>query len=111
MACRTPVIGTPAGVIPELIRKHDGGVLVAPEDPADMASAIVRFARMGESEWRAFSDRAHASATGYSLEDAVDLFEAALVRTIELEGSAMPVLPAAIGPLRNRAIGENTRSE
>jgi glycosyltransferase involved in cell wall biosynthesis len=88
MACRTPVIGTPAGIVPELIRKHDGGVIVAPEDPVDMARAIVRFARMPESEWKVFSDRAHASVAGYSLDDAVDLFEAALMRTIELDAQA-----------------------
>lgn len=90
MACRTPVIGTPAGVVPELIRKFGGGVVVAPEDPADMARAIVRFARMPEGEWKSFSDRAYASVEGYTWEDAVDLFEAALYRTIELEGRPRP---------------------
>jgi len=38
MACRTPVIGTPAGPAPELLGAG-GGILVRPEDPADMAMA------------------------------------------------------------------------
>jgi len=86
MACRTPVIGTPAGVIPELIRRNGGGVLVAPEDPADMARAILRFARMPEAEWKTFSDGAFATVEGYTWDDAVDLFEAALKRAAASRG-------------------------
>ena len=39
MACRTPVIATPAGAAPELLA-GGGGILVKPEDPQDMANAI-----------------------------------------------------------------------
>ncbi len=85
MACRTPVIGTPAGVVPELIRAHGGGVVVPPEDPEAMAREIVRFARMNEAEWKQYSGRAFATVEGYSWEDAVDRFEAAMFRTVELD--------------------------
>ena len=39
MACRTPVIATPAGAAPELIAPG-GGRLVKPEDPQDLARGI-----------------------------------------------------------------------
>ena len=87
MACRTPVIGTPAGAAPELLGPdasgQPAGVLVPPEDPAAMAEAIVRVARMREDAWRAMSDRAFAVATGYTWDDATDRFEAVLQRAAE----------------------------
>ncbi len=82
MACRTPVIATPAGAAPELVAQG-GGVMVKPEDPEDMAAAIVRFARMPEAEWRRMSDRAMEIAQRYTWEQATDLFEAALRTAIE----------------------------
>jgi glycosyltransferase involved in cell wall biosynthesis len=87
MACRTPVIAVPSGAAPELV-EQGGGVMVKPEDPGDMADAIVRFAQMTETEWRGYSDRAFATVQGYTWDDAVTRFEQALVRTIELSRSA-----------------------
>ena len=82
MACRTPVIGTPAGAAPELL--SDGaGILVKPEDPEDMAKAIEKICTMPESEWRAMSDAAYVKATSYNWEDGTDLFEQALYTAIE----------------------------
>jgi glycosyltransferase involved in cell wall biosynthesis len=82
MACRTPVIGTPAGAAPELL--VDGaGLLVPLEDPEAMAQAIVRMCRMSDSQWRTISDRAYAKATDYSWDDAAAGFEAALYRAID----------------------------
>ena len=82
MACRTPVIGTPAGAAPELLA--DGaGLLVKPEDPEDMAKAIVKLCKFSESEWKTMSDTAYRRVTSYSLDDAVDLFESALKTAIE----------------------------
>ncbi len=77
MACRTPVIGTPAGAAPELIGAG-GGILVKAEEPSIMAAAILRIARMSEDEWRQMSDLAHKTAHGYTWDSACDLFEAAL---------------------------------
>jgi glycosyltransferase involved in cell wall biosynthesis len=82
MACRTPVIGTPAGAAPELLA--DGvGVLVKPEDPEDMARAIEQICKLSESEWRAMSDAAYARATSYTWEEATHCFEAALYAAID----------------------------
>ncbi len=77
MACRTPVIGTPAGASPELLA-GGGGILVRPEDPADMAAGIVRLCNLSDIEWRAMSDAAYNTATKYNWDDATDLFEKAL---------------------------------
>jgi glycosyltransferase involved in cell wall biosynthesis len=82
MACRTPVIGTPAGAAPELLASG-GGILVKPEDPEDMAKAIERICQLSDAEWRAMSDAALAEVTNYTWEDATDLFEAALYTAIE----------------------------
>jgi glycosyltransferase involved in cell wall biosynthesis len=77
MACRTPVIGTPAGAAPELLPKG-GGVLVPHDDPAAMARAIVTICTLPDAEWRKLSDAALATATGYTWEEAVDRFDKAL---------------------------------
>ncbi len=77
MACRTPVIATPAGAAPELVGAG-GGVLVRPDDPRDMARAIERVCTMPEEEWRRMSDQAYRTATGYTWDDATERFEAAL---------------------------------
>ena len=77
MACRTPVIATAAGAAPELLRKG-GGKLVAVDAPDAMAAAIVDVATASPAAWRAWSDAAYATATGYSWDDATVAFEAAL---------------------------------
>jgi glycosyltransferase involved in cell wall biosynthesis len=82
MACRTPVIATPAGAAPELLA-GGGGLLVAPEDPEDMARAIVDIARKPPESWRTMSDCACATATRYTWDDATTRFEAALRRAME----------------------------
>lgn len=81
MACRTPVIATPAGAAPQLLfGDSPGGVLLSDFRAETMAKAIVDVARMSDSAWRQMSDRAHATATSYTWDDATDLFEAALER-------------------------------
>ncbi|NUM54717.1 MAG: glycosyltransferase family 4 protein [Candidatus Hydrogenedentes bacterium] len=77
MACRTPVIATPTGAAPELVGQG-GGILVNHESPRAIADAILRVARMSDAQWRAMSDRAYETARGYTWDDAVDRFEAAL---------------------------------
>ena len=82
MVCRTPVIATPAGAAPELLEQH-GGILVKPEDPADMATAIQTMCQLSEADWKTMSDRAYETAVGYTWEDATDRFEAGLYTAIE----------------------------
>lgn len=82
MACRTPVIGTPAGAIPQLLA-DGGGIIVKSEDPEDMAKAIVKINAFSNSEWKLMSETAYTRATSYSWEDATDLFEAALATALK----------------------------
>jgi len=77
MACRTPVIATPAGAAPELLR-GGGGILVRQEDPADMAAAIVRLAEMSPDEWGRMSAAAGETSRAYRWEESSALFEKAL---------------------------------
>lgn len=77
MACRTPVIGTPAGAAPELLM-NGAGMLVNPEDPQDMARAIVQLCQMSELEWQTLSTLAYERTQSYTWETATDQFEAVL---------------------------------
>ncbi|HEY9609474.1 glycosyltransferase family 4 protein [Allocoleopsis sp.] len=82
MACRTPVISTPAGAAPELL--SDGaGMLVKHEDPQDMALAIERMCKLSNGEWQTMSDAAYAKVQNYTWDDAIELFEAALQTAIK----------------------------
>ena len=82
MACRTPVIATPAGAAPELLAKG-GGILVKPDDSASMAQAIVELCSRSDNAWRARSDNAYATVASYTWDDATDLFEAALKAAVK----------------------------
>ncbi len=77
MACRTPVIGTPAGAAPELL-SHGGGIQVPMEDAEAMAEAITHLCLLPEARWQQISDAAWHTANSYTWEDATDRFEAAL---------------------------------
>ncbi|MDB5330485.1 MAG: glycosyl transferase group 1 [Phycisphaerales bacterium] len=87
MACRTPVIATPAGAAPELLA-DGGGMLVPQENPQAMADAIESVARLDYRAWRELSDKAHATACRYTWDDATDRFEAALRRAAEKNPAA-----------------------
>ena len=86
MACRTPVIGTPAGAAPELLADK-AGILVKAEDSEDMARAIEQIYGLSDAEWRVMSDAAYARATSYTWGDAAARFEAALHTAIERRNS------------------------
>ncbi|MDY7107615.1 MAG: glycosyltransferase family 4 protein [Planctomycetota bacterium] len=92
MACRTPVIATPAGAAPELLA-DGGGLVVNREDPAGMARAIEHIAGLGDHDWRSMSEHAHATAARHTWNDATDRFEAALYEAIERErGARHPII-------------------
>lgn len=95
MACRTPVIGTATGAAPELLA--DGaGILVKPENPAEMAQAIVRIAQMSPAKWQAMSAAAYSKATCYTWDDATRQFEAAL--RVAMDRTARGVAVAPVDP-------------
>jgi glycosyltransferase involved in cell wall biosynthesis len=82
MACRTPVIATPAGAAPDLCA-GGGGILIPRDDSGAMARAIERIAAMPEAGWRDMSDKAFATASRYTWDDATTRFEAALRQAVE----------------------------
>ena len=86
MACRTPVIATPAGAAPELLA-DGGGILVASDDPKEMALSIESIITSTEKDWARLSDLAFATASRHSWDDSTDLFEAALQTAIGKEAS------------------------
>ncbi len=85
MACRTPVIATPAGAAPQLLT-DGGGILVAPEDVNDMARAIERVVTLSQAEWSRLSDCAFATAMRHNWDDATVLFEKALETAVARSG-------------------------
>jgi glycosyltransferase involved in cell wall biosynthesis len=93
MACRTPVIGTPAGAAPELL-EGGAGILVDFDNSAAMAAAIVRICTMSEQDWLAMSQIAYNTAHQYTWDDATALFEAALSVAIKRskQGGVVPVV-------------------
>src|SRR6476661_2295970 len=82
MACRTPVISTPAGAAPEIL-SGGTGILVRPEDPEEMAKAIEYICQLPNSKWQALSEAAYAKVNNYTWEDATGYFEAALKVAID----------------------------
>lgn len=77
MSCRTPVIGTPTGVAPEVIGEG-GGVLVPSDDPQEMSIAIERISRLNEPAWRELSDAAYRTASRFTWENSAEMFVRAL---------------------------------
>jgi glycosyltransferase involved in cell wall biosynthesis len=78
MACRTPVIGTPAGTAPEAIARG-GGVLVPPEDAEALARAIEDVHAMSQESWMALSASARKTAMSFSWDAAAVAFESTLL--------------------------------
>ncbi|HEX4792746.1 MAG TPA: glycosyltransferase family 4 protein [Humisphaera sp.] len=86
MACRTPVIATPAGAAPELLASG-GGLIVPHESPSAMAAAIEQICGLDDPDWRAMSEEAVATAASYNWERSTKLFEEALAEAIERQGA------------------------
>lgn len=77
MACRTPVIATPAGAAPELLTEG-GGILLESCHPAPMATALQSLLALDATQWQALSEQAFHTATRHSWEQATLQFESAL---------------------------------
>ena len=81
MACRTPVIGTPAGAAPELLA--DGcGFLIDDYSSKKMAEIIIKANCLMENEWQTMSNNAYAKAIRYSWLDAVEIFEKVILGSV-----------------------------
>jgi len=84
MACRTPVIATPAGAAPEIL-KNGGGILLSNYTVESMAKAILGINDMAESDWQMISEQAHEAVRKYSWDDATVLFEKSLLKYLNFE--------------------------
>ncbi|GAB4241782.1 MAG: glycosyltransferase family 4 protein [Elainellaceae cyanobacterium] len=82
MACRTPVIATPAGAAPELLASG-GGLLASPHGPEEMAKRIEQICDLSNEAWQTMSQVAYDEARYYTWSDATADFEAALKTAIE----------------------------
>jgi glycosyltransferase involved in cell wall biosynthesis len=84
MACRCPVVSTEVGGSMDVINPGINGYLVpVNEDAAALAKWLVHILTLSDQQWRSMSDAAYATVTGYTWDDATDLFEAALHTAVE----------------------------
>lgn len=88
MACRCPVVSTAVGGPIDRVEDGRNGYLVPVGDHAALADRLVRVLTLPDAGWRAMSEAAHATATGYTWDDAAALFERALRTAIERTGRA-----------------------
>lgn len=94
MACRTPVIATPAGAAPQIVG-GGGGILVEHENVEALAQAIVRVVTMSADQWRVMSDKAFETATRYDSRLSAQRFEAFLRQIVDEANLPMTEAPKA----------------
>ncbi len=82
MACRCPVVSTEVGGPMDIIKPGVNGYLVPCGDAVALAEKLIHVLSLSEHEWKALSDGAYATATGYTWDDATTLFETALANAI-----------------------------
>lgn len=83
MACRCPVVSTRVGGPNDIIDDGLNGFLVDVDDSDALAEKLIHVLTLSDSQWRAMSDAAYATATRYTWDDATTLLEGALQRAIE----------------------------
>lgn len=74
MASRTPVIGTPTGAAPELIREG-GGILLDSFSVEALSTALVKFKEMPPLEWQGLSMQAFETAMRCNWSDSTTSLE------------------------------------
>ncbi|MGH7804683.1 MAG: glycosyltransferase family 4 protein [Candidatus Binatia bacterium] len=72
MAAARPVIATRVGPLPEVVGEGDAGILVDPEDPADLADSLARLAGSVELRERLGAGARVRAAERFSVERMVD---------------------------------------
>ncbi|MCA9606470.1 MAG: glycosyltransferase family 4 protein [Myxococcales bacterium] len=78
MACRTPLVSTRYGGPADFVRDGENGFLAEVDDVEALTARVLEVLRLSDASWRALSERTHASAHGYTWEDAAARLEAAL---------------------------------
>ena len=82
MACRTPVIGTPAGAAPDLISK-DNGFLLANYDGESLVASMLDMIQLPSYEWHSMSQSAFETACSQDWAISAALFESLLLNTLD----------------------------
>lgn len=78
MACRTPVIATPAGAARDLVQRTNG-FLLQNYTSTHITDVVLRALQLSNAEWQQMSETARAVAAGFTWDDAADLFEKVLM--------------------------------
>ncbi len=81
MACKTPVIATPAGAATDLI-SESCGYLIPTGDPEAMARRIIDFTKMSATEWTKKSQGAYEIARSNDWDSSASALELLLLRAI-----------------------------
>jgi len=85
MACKTPVIATPAGAAPDLI-SDACGCLVPAENKYYMAQKIIEFSKMSSIEWGDKSESAYQKAIRSDWESSCSIFEKIILKELQKIG-------------------------
>ena len=83
MACRCPAVSTRCGGPMDIIEEGVNGHLVDVKDDKALAGQVLRVLSLTDNDWKRMSDAAYRTATRYTWDDATELFEQALKRTVE----------------------------
>lgn len=86
MACGCPVIATNVGGVPELIGDQDSGLLVDPDDPEGLASALLRLAREPRLRANLAKNGRKRISEQFDLEASVKAYESLYLRLLRLAG-------------------------
>lgn len=78
LASGTPLIATPAGAAPEIL-KNGGGYILDGFNADEMADKIVQMVSIEADEWKLKSSECLRIANNHSLEKSIDKFESALI--------------------------------
>ena len=89
MASRTPMVATDVGGLRDIFENGVTGMLVPPRDPASMAAAIEALLRDPERR-RAVADAAYERMSDFTIECAVERFEALYERLLAAKGRTAP---------------------
>jgi len=83
MACRCPVVSTRVGGPDQIIINGVNGYLVDVDDIQGLAARLLDILGLPETQWRDMSHAAYKTTQGYNWDQATDMFEEALTKSIQ----------------------------